>query len=150
MESQFTRDEGKVSEWVVDDIDGRDGFTDRNHALAIVVQVFEHHLTESIDLARPRWRCICGQKLALFLQATHQPGQFADHARITADVDGLIGRLVFFGGRRVFQHQAEVEYELIAVVFVVRDADGVAEDAVSGDTNREKAVAELLTRDYIG
>lgn len=50
----------------------------------------------------------------------------------------------------ILQYNAEVEDELVAIVFGVGDADGVAQDAVPRNAYREEPVAELLTRDYVG
>lgn len=81
------------------------------------------------------------QEPALLFQIPEDPRQLPHHARIPADVRHIL-----------VQHQREVENEPVPVVLaatVALDADGVAQDPVVVDADRDESVAELLSWNQI-
>lgn len=112
------------------------GSVDWNHSLAVVVQVFEQNLAQRVYLARVWFRSILREKLALFLQGSEEGVQFPHDGDISAEI-GIFG-----------QHEAEVKGVGISWVGGRGDVLRVAEDAVMGGSELEKArVAEGGVRD---
>ena len=106
--------------------------TDGDHAFAVVVQILEHHLAQRVDLPRPRRREVFGQEFILLFQTTHQARELPYYAEVAVHVDGVVivvaatATAAVAATPAVFEHDAEVEDELVAVVLVVRDADRVS------------------------
>ena len=93
--------------------------TNRDHALAVIVEILHQHLAETIDFAGATFREIPRQEPILLFQRMHHIGQFLHHTPVRAEV-------VLLG-----QHQTKVEDELIAVVAGRLHADWVAQNTVS-------------------
>lgn len=125
--------------------------TDRDHALAVVVQILLDNLQQALNRPPPdplailpdpgaRPVDVAAQKLVLLLHLGERDGQ-APH-------DALIGHLVAIVG---LDDQAKVEDELVALVLWVGDGDGEAQDAVLGVrvVDGDVAVEEGLARDDV-
>jgi hypothetical protein len=134
--------------------------TDRYHALRIVVDVFQHHLTQGVNLTStsdakaantiiltaphmnlatiilPNPLLLSAEKAALLLQPPQQSAQLPHHLAVARPVPFI---LAYYDGK--------VEDELIPAVFPFANADRVANDAIVVDAKGEEAVAELLGRD---
>lgn len=111
--------------------------TNWNHTFIVVIQILLDNFKQCRN--RPailRFRAIFqAQKLVLNLHFRERTRQSPDH--------GFIGNLVDFDA----DHDAEVEHEFVALVFLVFDADGMAEDAVFvvGVTDCDVPVTECLS-----
>ena len=134
--------------------------TNRYHALRVIVDVFQHHLTEGVNLTSttdakaantiiatfphmdlttiilPKPLLFSTQKAALLLQAPQQPSQLPHHLAVARPIPFVLA-----------YHDGEVEYKLISAVFPLANADRVANDAVVVDAKSEETVAKLLGRD---
>lgn len=115
--------------------------TDRDHALAVVVQVFHDHLTNvtyihlsfSPLLSRPR------QPPTLLLASSEQPRDLPHHAQVTAKLHVLI------------QHDGKIEDELVSRIARRRaDAHRMPEDAMVREGNGDQTGREGLSRDEEG
>lgn len=106
--------------------------TNRNHALAVIVQILHQRLAQTVHLPLPALRMVPRQEPALLLQAMHQMCQLLHDALVRAEVL-LLG-----------QHDAEIEDELIAVVARRLHADRVPEDAIPARAYLQQITAELL------
>jgi hypothetical protein len=139
--------------------------TDRNHALAIVVQILKHHLAKGVDLLSDRRvrrlvrimtlggrrvhhrrpqvvvRSRPGPQLLVLLPGQEQALllQVSKQVRHLAHNGRVAGEVVV-----LVQHDGEVEDELVAVVPRVLDAHRVRDDTEAVDAHGEQPVAELL------
>ena len=109
--------------------------TDRNHTLAIIIQILHQGLTKTIHLPLPTPRMIPGQESTLLFQSAQKIRQFLHHALVRAEI-------LLFG-----EDQAEIEYELIAIVPLRLHADRVAQDSVAVCAYLDQVAAEFLSRD---
>lgn len=107
------------------------------HTLAVVVEVFENHLAEGVDLALWIGR-VLREDAALLLEAAEEAGQLAHDALVATRVDILV------------EDKGKVEDELVALVLVRVDyTDGIADNALMVYADGEELVAELLSRDDV-
>lgn len=123
--------------------------TNGYHALAVIIEVFKHHLTERIHLGTTTIALFSSQyqslnallftqEISLLFQVSKQSRKLPDHARVRAKTGILV------------KHNTEVEDEIIALIFlVVVDADRVAYDAVLVGADGDKAIAELAAGDDV-
>jgi hypothetical protein len=106
--------------------------TQRNHALAIVVQVLHQHLTQRIHLPCILLREVLGQEPTLLLQTPHQIRQLLHHAFVRAEV-------------RIFrQNDTEIEDKLISIIFDAFHADWISHNSIAIAADLEEVSAELL------
>ena len=111
----------------------------RDHTLAVIVQILQQDLTQRVDLARVRGAAILArQETGLGFQVVEEGGHFGD--------DGLEGGWV--GGEE--EDDAEVENVLVAVVGGGGEAYRMAEDAVFFRAKGDGLGAEGLAWDYVG
>lgn len=136
--------------------------TDWDHAFGIVVEVFQHHFAQRVDLAAtahsksstaytvvhttssypkshilivPNTLLFFTQKATLFFQPSQQPPKLPDNLAITRPIS-----LIFAN------HDSKIKYEFVPFIFfLLLYADGIANDAVMVDAARKQAVAELLS-----
>ena len=78
---------------------------------------------------------IPGQESTLLFQSAQKIRQFLHHALVRAEI-------LLFG-----EDQAEIEYELIAIVPLRLHADRVAQDSVDVCAYLDQVAAEFLSRD---
>jgi hypothetical protein len=110
--------------------------TNRNHALAIIIQILHQRLTQTVHLPLSAFREIPRQEPILLLEAVHQIRQLLNDALVHAEV-------LVLG-----QDEAKVEDELVPVIAGGLHADGVAQDAISACAYLQEVSAELLSRDH--
>lgn len=116
---------------------------DRNHALAVVVEILLDNLEQALNGAAGgavvQLVLDLAEVLVLLLHLSKGGGEAAD--------DALVGGVVDVG----LDEEAKVEDELVAQVLVVGNDDGVAEDGVLavGGVDGDVAVAKGLARDNV-
>lgn len=123
--------------------------TNGNHALAITIQILQHHLTNrknAITAAVPSIPCLhppfppllFTQPPSLLLQIPHQPRQFAHHARISTPLGLFIN------------NQAKIEYKIRAgIQYRIVNANRKPNDAVVGSEQTQRAIAEFAAGDDV-
>ena len=91
---------------------------DGDHTFAVIVQVFEQDLAQSVDLTRVGRRRIAAEEVGLLLESAQQRGELEGHGQVGRELGGAV------------EHEAEVEEKLVARVEGRRQADRMAKDAV--------------------
>lgn len=110
--------------------------TNRNHTLAIIIQILHQSLAKTVHFSLSALRMIPRQEPALLLQSAHEIRQLLHHTLVRAKIF-LLG-----------EYNAEIEDELVAVVPWRLDADGVAQDAISIRAYLDQVPAEFLSGDH--
>ena len=108
--------------------------TDRNHALAVVIQILQYLLNQCIHALPLHFAT---QEVVLLLQRFEKFRQLSHHTLIRAEFRAFI------------EDYRKVEDEFVAVVAVVLETYGVAEQAVFVVADGDEAVAEFLLGDYV-
>lgn len=144
--------------------------TNRYHAFAVAIQILQHHLAQSVDLAAALVPALArapsstslathlvialvlGQPALLDLEVAQDAGDLAHDALVRLDqaVPAPLRRPVSLAA--VVDDDAKIEDELVALVaLVVDDAHRVREDQVRRRrrAQRQQPVAQRLRRDQV-